>query len=69
MGTARYRVSGNEIAIAVPRSLLGLSEDSPVRLDFHWADNIQKPDDIREFFVSGDSAPNRRFNYRCIWRD
>jgi len=34
-----------------------------VKLDFHWADNIQRPDDIIEFSVSGDSAPDRRFNY------
>jgi hypothetical protein len=35
-----------------------------VAFDFHWADNIQAPDDIIEFGVSGDSAPNRRFKYR-----
>ena len=34
-----------------------------VSFDFHWADNIQKSDDIIEFSISGDSAPNRRFNY------
>ena len=62
VGTADYRVSGNKIEIAIPRSLIG--QTGTVKLDFHWADNIQAPDDITQFFVSGDSAPNRRFEYR-----
>jgi hypothetical protein len=63
-GDASYRVSGNKLEVAVPRKLLGLDGGKPVRLDFHWADNIQKDGDITEFAVSGDSAPDRRFNYR-----
>ena len=58
-----YRVAGNKMEIAIPRKALGLP-DGDFTLDFHWADNIQKPDDIIEFAVSGDSAPDRRFNYR-----
>jgi hypothetical protein len=57
------RVVGNKMEIAIPRKVLGLP-DGDFTLDFHWADNIQKPDDIIEFAVSGDSAPDRRFNYR-----
>jgi hypothetical protein len=60
-----YRVSGNKMELAVPIKALGLA-GKRVSLDFHWADNIQKPDDIIEFAVSGDSAPNRRFNYRYV---
>jgi hypothetical protein len=60
-----YAVSGNEIEIRVPRSLIGQDGGfDPVALDFHWADNIQADNDIIEFAVSGDSAPTRRFNYR-----
>jgi len=62
VGTASYRVAGNKIEIAVPRSLIG--QTGTAKLDFHWADNIQAADDITQFFVSGDSAPNRRFKYR-----
>jgi len=58
-----YRYSGNKMEIRIPRSDLGLT-GSRVTFDFHWADNMQKADDIIEFAISGDSAPNRRFNYR-----
>lgn len=55
-------VSGNKMELRISRKELGLY-GKKVKLDFHWADNIQKPDDIIEFAVSGDSAPDRRFNY------
>ena len=58
-----YRVKGKAIEISIPRAALGLI-GKPVAFDFHWADNIQKPNDIIEFAISGDSAPDRRFNYR-----
>lgn len=60
--TVSYHVAGNKMEIRIPRRELGLA-GRKVALDFHWADNIQKPDDIIEFAVSGDSAPDRRFNY------
>ena len=60
-----YRVSGSKMEIRVPRVDIGQgSGGDPVAFDFHLADNIQKPNDIIEFSVSGDSAPDRRFNYR-----
>jgi len=52
----------------VPRGLLGLDKKG-VRFDFHWADNIQRTDEITEFGTHGDSAPERRFNYRFIGSD
>ncbi len=63
VGTAAYRVAGNQMEIGIPRSMIGQGGSS-VALDFHWADNIQAADDITQFFANGDSAPNRRFNYR-----
>ena len=36
--------------------------------DFHWCDNPADLKDLISLSVNGDSAPNRRFNYRCIWR-
>ncbi len=60
-----YRVSGRKMEIRIPRADIGQgSGGDPVAFDFHLADNMQKPDDIIEFSVSGDSAPDRRFNYR-----
>ena len=60
---ADFRYEGNQMEIKVPRSILGLTKGS-VAFDFHWADNIQNLDNVIEFALHGDSAPNRRFNYR-----
>nr|MBA4167551.1 hypothetical protein [Chitinophagaceae bacterium] len=57
----KYKLTGNELMIAVPRaSLKGIANN---QFEFHWADNIQKTGDIKEFFINGDNAPERRFNY------
>lgn len=61
-----YRFRGNKIEIAVPRKLLKLKENAFI-FDFHWADNPTDLKDPISLCTSGDSAPNRRFNYRCIW--
>jgi hypothetical protein len=61
--TAPMRIDGNELMIAIPRSAIGQAT-SRIGFDFHWADNIQKLGDIREFSLHGDSAPERRSNYR-----
>ena len=61
-----YRYSGNKLELAVPRKLLGLT-GKKMTFDFHWADNPQDLVDPISLCVNGDSAPNRRFNYRCIW--
>jgi hypothetical protein len=58
-----YSVSGNKLEIKVPRSSIGQTGGN-VAFDFHWADNIQQHFDVIEFAVNGDSAPDRRFNYR-----
>jgi hypothetical protein len=62
-GTVDFQTLENKMELALPRTLAGLSAD-PLEFDFHWADNVQVEDDIAEFSISGDSAPNRRFNYR-----
>jgi hypothetical protein len=63
IGQADFRVNGNGMEIAIPRALLGQSGKTPA-FDFHWADNIQRQGDISEFGENGDSAPDRRWNYR-----
>jgi hypothetical protein len=61
----RYRATGRELQVAIPRAALGLPEgETRVRIDFKWADNIQHPGDALDFFVSGDTAPSARFRYR-----
>ncbi len=59
-----YHVKGNKLELSIPRVDIGQTNPDHVAFDFHWADNIQKDGDIIEFAVSGDSAPERRFNYR-----
>ncbi len=62
-GSISYRYSGRKIEIKVPRTDIG-QNGVDVAFDFHWADNIRQHFDIIEFAVNGDSAPDRRFNYR-----
>lgn len=63
VGSAAFHASGNRMELALPRALVG-ETTLPLEFDFHWADNVQAENDIAEFSISGDSAPNRRFNYR-----
>jgi len=61
----RERVSGHNLHLSIPRSALSFSEEAPgVSLDFKWADNLQHPGDIMDFYVSGDVAPEGRFMFR-----
>ncbi len=66
-GELTFRYNGIAIEIAIPRSDLSLSGDA-VTFDFHWCDNPVELKDPISLCIDGDSAPNRRFNYRCIWR-
>jgi len=60
-----YAYRGKELELAVPRALLNCGS-GPVRLDFHWTDNVQ-PGRMDRFALDGDSAPERRFKYRyCV---
>ncbi len=62
-----YRVQGNELQLAIPRADLGLAAGgSRVDFDFKWADNLSSPGDVLDFYVSGDVAPEGRFNYRYV---
>jgi hypothetical protein len=61
-GKADYRVNGNGMELKVSRKLLRQTRNPA--FDFHWADNIRSFDGISELGVNGDSAPNRRWNYR-----
>jgi hypothetical protein len=62
----QYRVAGKTLELAVPRAALGLTGDA-LAFDFHWSDHPLDLKDAISLCVNGDSAPNRRFNYRCIW--
>ena len=62
-----YCYAGKRLELAVPRQRLGLKGDA-FTFDFHWCDNPPDLKDAISLCLAGDSAPNRRFNYRCIWK-
>lgn len=68
LASLNYRYSGNGMELAIPRKVLGL-EGKEFIFDFHWCDNPTELKDPISLCLAGDSAPNRRFNYRCIWKD
>jgi len=62
---AEFRVQAEELQIAIPRSALGLpAGGTRVGIDFKWADHLQSPGDLMDFYVSGCVAPGGRFKYR-----
>jgi hypothetical protein len=61
-----YRYAGNQLELAIPRQLLHLSGPA-ITFDFHWSDNPSDLKSLSSLRTTGDSAPNGRFNYRCIW--
>lgn len=61
-GEASYTVSGKVLQIAVPRSVLGISEDS-FNITFKVTDSIEKQDDILDYYVSGEVFPVGRYAY------
>lgn len=66
IASATYAVCGNEMELSIPAELLGVAGRS-AGFDFKWADNPQELKDPISLCLHGDTAPNRRFNYRFIW--
>ena len=64
---AFYAVSGKEMELSIPAKALGISGGKKVSFDFKWADNTGELKDPISLCLHGDTAPNRRFNYRFIW--
>jgi hypothetical protein len=63
-----YSYNGNALELAIPRKLLGLTGNA-FTFDFKWSDNPTDLKDPISLCTDGDAAPNRRFNYRCIWNE
>jgi len=64
---APMRYAGSKLELSIPRSVLGLKGDA-LTFDFKWADNPAELRDPISLCTDGDTAPNRRFNYRAVWR-
>ena len=54
--------NGNAMVYKIPLSAVGVSPDN-VQLSFKVADNVQKQNDILDYYVTGDCAPIGRFGY------
>ncbi|PQV64203.1 hypothetical protein B1R32_10647 [Abditibacterium utsteinense] len=59
-----YRATKNEVHLAIPRALLGQNQTECAAFDFKWADNIDLTGNSETFFLDGNCAPPRRFNFR-----
>lgn len=58
---AELSYSGNEIELRMPKVHFEALKGG---FDFKWADNPQHLEDASAFFLDGDTAPDRRFNFR-----
>ncbi|MBQ8047892.1 MAG: hypothetical protein IJ196_08215 [Prevotella sp.] len=58
---------GRRVEVTLPRSILG-QKGRTMAFDFKWADNPSSLDNIITVSTTGDTAPNRRFNYRFRWQ-
>lgn len=63
IGRTSYRMEKNNMYIFVPKKLLGIQGKS-FAIEFKWIDNTQKPGDILDLYINGDSAPDGRYRYR-----
>ena len=59
-----YRVSDNEMVVAVPFAAIGVKNPKNFTVDFKWIDNAVDQGDIQQCLSDGDAAPNGRFRYR-----
>src|ERR1035437_2807219 len=64
-----YHYMGKKLEVDIPRKLMGLEGKNSFTIDFHWCDNPADLLDPISLSTSGDSAPNRRFNYRFNWKN
>ncbi|MBN2506531.1 MAG: hypothetical protein JXQ71_07545 [Verrucomicrobia bacterium] len=62
------RTGDRRLELAIPRRALGLPGKS-LSFDFKWADHPADLKDPISLCTRGDAAPNRRFNYRCLWKE
>ena len=58
-----YRAKGNQMMIAVPLEMLGITNPSGIKFDFKWVDSDSKMTTMEQFYTEGDTAPLGRLNY------
>ena len=67
IGEVSYAVSGREMEIALPAKWVN-ADGRTAHFDFKWADNPADLSTPISLCLHGDTAPNRRFNYRFRWQ-
>ena len=55
IGEAQIRWQGRNLAIVIPRKLLGVENDADLKLEFKWSDNMRNRD-IMDSYENGDAA-------------
>ena len=61
VGDADIAINGNVMQLAIPLSLIEANETADV--EFKIADNITHPEDVMDYYISGDSMPIGRLHY------
>ena len=61
------QIDGSRMTVTIPLEALDL-KPAEIDLRFKWSDNISAPDDILDYYVTGDTAPDGRFVYRFSCR-
>lgn len=60
-------IGESSLELAIPRKLIDKTSRHG-SLRFKWADNTSDISDIISLCTTGDTAPNRRFAYRYVWK-
>ena len=69
VGEVSYRAKENQMMLAVPMEMLGITNPTGIKLQFKWADSDSKITTMEQFYTDGDAAPLGRLNYtyqNCI---
>lgn len=64
-GEAEFSVYENVMQVKIPRKSIGLGKNDN-SFYFKIADNIEKPNDIMDYYVSGKSLPMGRLSFRYM---
>ena len=63
IGEIEYRVEGNQMMLAVPMEMLGITNPNGIKFEFKWADSRSLITTMEQFYTDGDAAPLGRLNY------
>ncbi len=63
VGEISYRAKDNELMIAIPLELLGITDYRQISFDFKWADSTSTINTMEQFYTDGDCMPLGRMNY------